>query len=266
MLKNYFKTAWRNLIRNKVYSTLNIFGLATGMAVALLIGLWVHDQSSYNSFLPGYQQAYQVRYNYNNKGDIRTQSEVCLPLAEALKNDIPEVAAVAPAFGTVTNILGLGDKKINPRGIITGEDFLKIFQFPILKGNAATALKDPYSIVLTESTAKALFGNTDPINKIIRIDNFEDRKVTAVLKDVPRNSTFQFEYITAFDAFASGGWVKAATTNWNHNFFQLYIALQPNASYEQAASKAKMLVKKYAPEIYSTFQQQIRSEERRVGK
>ena len=257
MLKNYFKTAWRNLIRNKVYSTLNIFGLATGMAVALLIGLWVHDQSSYNSFLPGYQQAYKVRYNYNNKGDIRTQSEVCLPLAEALKNDIPEVAAVAPAFGTVTNILGLGDKKINPRGIIGGEDFLKIFQFPILKGNAATALKDPYSIVLTESTAKALFGNTDPINKIIRIDNFEDRKVTAVLKDVPRNSTFQFEYITAFDAFASGGWVKAATTNWNHNFFQLYIALQPNASYEQAASKAKMLVKKYAPEIYNTFQQQI---------
>ncbi|MFC0771792.1 ABC transporter permease [Terrimonas alba] len=257
MIKNYFKTAWRNLTRNKVFSALNIFGLATGMAVALLIGLWVYDQSSYDSFLPGYRQAYQVKYNYNNDGDIRTQSEVCLPLADVLKNDIPEVAWVAPAFGTVTNTLGLGDKKVHPRGIIGGEDFLKIFQFPAFKGDVAGALKDPYSIVLTESTAKALFGNEDALNKIIRIDNAEDRKVTAVLKDVPRNSSFQFDYITAFSAFASGGWVKAATTNWNHNFFRLYIALKPNASYEQAASKSKMLVKKYAPEIYNTFHQQL---------
>src|SRR5687768_5847399 len=141
--------------------------------------------------------------------------------------------------------------------MIGGDDFLKIFQFPVLKGNATTALKDPYSIVLTESTAKALFGDTDPINKMIRIDNFEDRKVTAVIKNLPRNSSFQFDYITAFSAFASGGWVKAATTNWSHNFFQLYIALQPNTSYEQAASKSKMLVKKYAPEDYATFQQEV---------
>jgi ABC-type antimicrobial peptide transport system permease subunit len=257
MIKNYFKTAWRNLIRNKVFSGLNILGLATGMAVALLIGLWVHDQSSYDRFLPGYQQVYQVRFNYNNKGERNTQNEVCLPLADALKNDIPEVAWAAPAFGPVTNMLGLGDKKLHPRGMIGGDDFLKIFQFPVLKGNATTALKDPYSIVLTESTAKALFGDTDPINKMIRIDNFEDRKVTAVIKNLPRNSSFQFDYITAFSAFASGGWVKAATTNWSHNFFQLYIALQPNASHGQAASKSKMLVKKYAPEDYATFQQEV---------
>lgn len=257
MFSNYLKTAWRNLLHNKAYSLLNILGLATGMAVALLIGLWVYDQSAYDRFLPGYQQVYQVRYNYNNNGDIRTQSEVCLPLAEALKNDIPEVAWTAPAFGSVENILGLGDKRLRFQGMISGADFLKIFQFPLLKGNAATALKDPYSIVLTESTAKALFGDADPLNKIIRIDNFEDRKVTAVLKDLPHNSTFQFDYITAFSAFASGGWVKAATTNWNHNFFRLYLALQPNATYEQAASKSKMLVEKYAPETYKTFQQQV---------
>jgi hypothetical protein len=190
MVRNYFKTAWRSLIRNKVYSLLNVLGLATGMAVALLIGLWVYDQYSYDRFLPNYQQAYQVRFNYNNNGNIHTQSEVCLPLAEALKNDIPEVAYAAPAFGPVTNTLGLGDKKLNPQGMIAGEDFLKIFQFPLLKGNAATALKDRYSIVLTQSTAKALFGDTDPINKTIRIDNFEDRHVTAIIKDIPRNSSF----------------------------------------------------------------------------
>ncbi|NII28748.1 ABC transporter permease [Pseudoflavitalea sp. X16] len=239
MFSNYFKTAWRSLLHNKAYSILNILGLATGMAVALLIGLWVYDQSSYDRFLPGYEQAYQVRFNYNNNGEIHTQDGVCLPLAEALKNDIPEVAWATPAFGPVDNVLGLGDKRLRPKGMIGGDDFLKIFQFSVLKGNAATALKDPYSIVLTESTAKALFGDADPLNKMIRIDNFEDRKVTAVIKDVPRNSTFQFDYITAFSAFTSGGWVKAAATNWGHNFFKLYIGLQPNASYEQAASKSK---------------------------
>ena len=82
MLENYFKTAWRSLIRNKVYSLLNVLGLATGMAVALLIGLWVFDQYSYDRFLPNFQQAYQVRFNYDNNGDIQTKSEVCLPSAE----------------------------------------------------------------------------------------------------------------------------------------------------------------------------------------
>jgi ABC-type antimicrobial peptide transport system permease subunit len=257
MFSNYIKTAWRSLLHNKAYSVLNILGLATGMAVALLIGLWVYDQSTYDRFLPGYQQAYQVRFNYHNKGDIQTQSEVCLPLAAALKKDIPEIADVAPAFGPVTNTLALGDKKLHPHGMIGGDDFLKIFQFPVLKGNAATALKDRYSIVLTQSTAKALFGDADPINKIIRIDNFEDRIVTAVIKDIPRNSSFKFDYITAFSAFASGGWVKAATTNWSHNFFKLYVSLQPNSGYEQAVSKSRMLVKKYAPETYTTFQQEV---------
>src|SRR5215203_3862276 len=98
MIRNYLKTAWRSLMRNRVYSLLNVLGLATGMAVALLIGLWVYDQYSYDRFLPNYQQAYQVRFNYNNNGDIRTQNEVCLPLGEALKTDIPEVASVSPAF------------------------------------------------------------------------------------------------------------------------------------------------------------------------
>src|SRR6185437_9535114 len=150
MLKNYFKTAWRNLIHNKVYSVLNILGLATGMAAALLIGLWVYDQSSYDRFLPGYQNAYQVKYNYNNNGEIRTQDEVCIPLAEALKNDVPEIAYTASAFGpanygTLTDILAAGNKKISPTGMIAGAEFLKIFQFPMPEGNADNALNNPSS-------------------------------------------------------------------------------------------------------------------------
>src|SRR5580698_10549605 len=96
MFSNYFKTAWRNIVRGKVYSLLNLLGLATGMAVALLIGLWVHYQLSYDRFVAGYEQAYQVRFNYSDEGVIRNQAEVCLPLGDAMKKDIPEVAYVAP--------------------------------------------------------------------------------------------------------------------------------------------------------------------------
>jgi len=261
MLENYFKTAWRNIIRGKVYSILNILGLATGMGVALLIGLWMYEQFSYDHFLPGYQQAYQVKYNYNDNGEIRTQMEVCLPLADALKNDIPEIAYTAPAFGpanygTLTDVLAANDKKLSPVGMIAGAEFLKIFQFPMLAGDADNALKDPASIVLTQSTAKALFGDADPINKVVRF-NADNLKVTGIIKDIPRNSTFQFDYITPFSAFASGGWVKAATTNWNHTFFKVFAALKPNITYAQMEPRARMLVKKYAPDTYKTFQQQV---------
>ena len=261
MFKNYFKTAWRNIFRSKGYSALNIVGLATGMAVALLIGLWVYNQSSYDRFLPGYQQAYQVKYNYNNNGEIRTQIEVCIPLADALKNDVPEIAYTASAFGpanygTLTDVLSVNNKKLSPIGMIVGEDFLKIFQFPMLEGNADNALKDPRSIVLTQSTAKALFGDSAAINRMVRF-NSDNLKVTGVIKDIPRNSTLQLDYITPFSAFASGGWVKAATNNWNHTFFKLFASLKPNATYAQMEPKARLLVQKYSPETYKTFQQQV---------
>ncbi|MFI5192644.1 MAG: ABC transporter permease [Chitinophagales bacterium] len=256
MLKTYFRTAWRGIIRNKVYSTLNILGLAIGMAVALLIGLWVHDQSSYDRFLPGYQQAYQVKFNYNNNGEIRTQNNVCQPLAEALKRDIPEITGVALSFGPGGDVLTVGDKRLHPRGLIAGSDFLKIFQFPLIEGSAAQALKDPRSIVLTESTAKTLFGDADPMNNVVRVYG-DSRKVTGILKDIPTNSSFQFNYITPFQAFASAGWVKASTTVWSSCYFNLYASVDPHADYARVTSKIKMMVQKYAPDSYKTFRQQV---------
>ncbi|MGH2565367.1 MAG: ABC transporter permease, partial [Ginsengibacter sp.] len=162
MFKNYFKTAWRGLLKNKAYSALNILGLSTGMAVALLIGLWVYYQYSYDKFLPSYQLAYQAKFNINNNGIIHTQNEVCLPLVNVLKNDIREIRYVTPSFGPLNNNLVRGDKRLRSAGLSTGIDFLKIFQFPMIRGNSAEALRDPNSIVLTESTARALFGDLDP--------------------------------------------------------------------------------------------------------
>ena len=122
MLLTYAKTAWRGIARNKVYSCLNILGLAIGMAVALLIGLWIYYQSSFDRFTPGYQQAYQVKYNYSDDGAVKTSPDIAIPLADALKNDIPEIDRVALSYGpdnygASSDVLQVGDKKIEKRSL-----------------------------------------------------------------------------------------------------------------------------------------------------
>ena len=198
MFKNYFKIACRNIVRSKGYSALNILGLAIGMAVALLIGLWVQYEYSYDKFLPNYKQLYRVQLNANINGDIQTFNIASLALANAIRNDIPEIKSVAESDFMGSHGLMVGNNRFYMNGAQIGDQFLTMFQYPLVKGNREMVLKDPYSIVLTESTAKALFGNADPINKTVRIDNQNDLKVTGILKDLPPNSSLQFNFIVPF--------------------------------------------------------------------
>lgn len=258
MFKNYFKTTWRNLIANKVYSALNIFGLATGMAVALLIGLWVYYQFSYDRFLPGYENVYATKVKYNMNGEIGVGPATPSPLAEAIRKDIPGVQYVAHTDWMGPHSLVVGDKKLYQSGAMAGSDFLKIFSYTLIKGNANNALREPYSIVLSQATAKALFGNTDPINKTVRIDNNHDLNVTAVMKDVPENSTLQFNYIVPFSYYEfSEDWVKQAATNWQNKSFQTFVSLKPNVSYKKITLPIKELIKKYNPEEYESFKAEV---------
>src|SRR5688572_15026251 len=138
MLKNYFKVAWRNITRTIGYSLLNVFGLATGMAVALLIGLWVYDQYSYDKFLPEYKFLYRVQRNFDSNGDTLTFRTTSLRLAHALRNEIPEIEYVAGSDWMGPHGLMVGDKKLYLNGGITGIDFLKMFKYPFVYGNANT--------------------------------------------------------------------------------------------------------------------------------
>ena len=122
MFRSYFKIAWRNMIRSKGYSTLNILGLATGMGVALLIGLWVYYQYSYDRFLPGYQQAYQVGIRTNNNGVIQTSAATSMPLSEVLSKEVPGIRYVARTDWMGNHALAAGDKKILMNGALAGED------------------------------------------------------------------------------------------------------------------------------------------------
>ncbi|HEX3384274.1 MAG TPA: ABC transporter permease [Mucilaginibacter sp.] len=255
MFRNYLKMAWRNTLHNKVYSALNIAGLAAGMAVALLIGLWVVNQYSYDRFLPRYQQLYQVEMNLTSQhSGTTTQTSIALPLTDVLRKEIPGIKYVAEsdALGLMNHGLLVGDKKLYLGGGAAGADFFKMFQYPFAKGNANSALKDMYSIVLTESTAKALFGDADPMGKEVRFDNSQNLKVTGVLKDIPKNSTLQFNYITPFAfAEATQDWVKLGRTKWTWNSFSAYVALDPGISYGQIAPKIKDIVNKRSPEMRS---------------
>jgi len=245
MIKNYLKIAWRNLINNKVYSMLNIGGLAIGIAVTLIIGLWVYFQYSFDRFLPGYEQVYQVRRNFNSNGDTLTFSSTSLKLADALRAQIPEIEYVAETDQVGPHGLMVGDKKLFINGIYAGEDFLKIFRYPVNTGSVISALKDPYSIVLTASVAKALFGTTNALNKMVRIDNRDNLRVAAVLDDLPANSTFQFKYIVPFKYYEqTQAWVKEARTDsYSFNSFWQFVKLKPGASYARVTAKIRDIEK-----------------------
>jgi putative ABC transport system permease protein len=245
MISNYFIVAWRNLKKNKIYSAINILGLAAGMAVALIIALWVYHEYSYDRFLPDYERAYQVRRNFNSNGEILNFNTTSLKLADALRRDIPEIEYVAESDWMAPHGLMVGDKKLYLDGGLSGSDFLKIFRFPFLEGNAETAMKDPYSIVLTASSAMALFGDEHAINKTVRFDNEHDLKVTGILKDLPSNSSFQFKFLVPFSYYEqTQDWVKEARgSDFTWNSFQQFVKLKPGVSLEQVAAKIKNIEK-----------------------
>ena len=258
MLKSYITTAWRNLVNNKIYSVLNIFGLATGMAVALIIGLWVFYQYTYDRTLPDYQQAYVVRNRVVRNGDIQVIPSTPLPLADALKKEVPGIQYVAHGDWGGRHGLVVGDKKLYDIGLRMGEDFLKIFQFPFAEGNVNSAFPDPYSIVLTRSTAVALFGKEDPMGKMIRVDNQDDLKVTGVLEDLPANTSFQFRFIIPWSyASLTSDYVKRASNAWNMTSSLTYVSLQPGVSPAQVEPKLKLIMKKYDPEAFKAVHSEL---------
>ncbi|MDR6943222.1 ABC transporter permease [Mucilaginibacter pocheonensis] len=244
MIKNYFKVAWRNIANNKAYSAINILGLAAGMAVALLIALWVNNEYSYDKFLPDSDRLYQVRRNFNSNGETLTFSSTSLKLANALRGSIPEIEYVAESDGGSSHGLMVDNKKLYLGGLEIGRDFLKMFKYQMLHGSADIALKDPFSIVLTKSTAIALFGTDNVINKVIKIDNAHNLKVTGVVQDVPSNSSLQFKYLIPFSFLEqTEAGMKGAYDSFGDNGFNIFVKLKPGIAYTQVAPKIKNIEK-----------------------
>jgi ABC-type antimicrobial peptide transport system permease subunit len=247
MLYNYLKIAFRNITKHSVYSAINIAGLSVGLASSALIFLWVADEMSFNKFHKNYDDLYQVYMNQSFADGIATDRPVPLPLLEAAKAKVSEIQYMAVANWGEGSLLTHGDTKINKNGLAVSEDFLKMFSFPVTKGTDA-ALVDPNSIILTEATAKALFGDEDPLNKTILVDNQREVKVGAIVQDVPVQSSLKFEYLMPFTYFeAHNEWVQNSRKSWGNHSFQMFVQLHAGASLDQANASIKDIVKENNP-------------------
>ena len=252
MIITFIKIAWRNALNNLVYSGINVFGLAAGMAVALMIGLWVSYQYSFDRFLPDYQQVYQVRLNYNTGTEILTDNDASLKLAQVLRDRIPEIKYVGVAHFDKHGLRN-GDHKVFMQGAIVDNDFLKTLQFQLLKGDINTIFKDPYSVVLDQTTTKALFGNEDPIGKVVNLDNRNNVKVTGVVKDVPENSSLKFNFLipTSYTDITEGWILEGRKAGFDGNNFLLVVKLSPGVTYEQVEPKIRDIQKENPNKKYA---------------
>lgn len=244
MLKNYLKIAVRNLLKNSAYSFINISGLSVGIACSILILLWVYDEISYDKFHDNAGQIHQLYVSAAYDGTINSFNSVPFPAKDAIRAEDSRIKNTAlGGWGTI-HLLSAEDKRINNTGLIVSEEFLDIFHFPVLKGSAQTALDEPGGIALTESTAKALFGDEEPMGQHILIDNKYEVKVTAVLKDVPRNSSIQFNFLLPLKLLMQEGWVREAVDDWNDNSWKVYVELQPGVDKAEVDATIKGLLVK----------------------
>lgn len=226
MLRNYLLVTFRNLLKNGAYSLINISGLALGITCSILILLWVADESSYDKFLPKSDRLYQVWVNAHFDGRINSWTSVPLPTYDAMKTADANIAHALVTDWGGEHLVAVEEKRLNKQAYWVSEEFLEMFEFPLLVGDATKVFDDPASIVITESTAKALFGNQDPMGKIIRVDNQWDLAVTGILKDIPSNSSFQFDFLLPWKYhYQKNEWVRRNTTNWGNYSFQVFVEL-----------------------------------------
>jgi len=252
MIKNYFKIAWRSLLKYKGFSFINIFGLATGMACSLLIFLFVKDETSYDRFHHDASQIYRVVKDFVNDDGSRLPDATTPPaLAPAMQKDIPEVAITTRVFpGWGANFLiKYGDKKINEDKLFrVDSSFFDVFTFPFVHGNAKDAFKEVQSIVLTESSAKRYFGNDNPVGETLQIDRLGNLMVTGVIKDVPNASHFHFDFLISTRKF--GGNIDA---NWGFYNFYTYAKLKPNSDITAFTKKVQDVYKRNTTDATNIF-------------
>ncbi|HXR82819.1 MAG TPA: ABC transporter permease [Hanamia sp.] len=247
MFLNYFKTAWRNLMKNKVFSFINISGLSIGLAVSFVILMYVQDELSYDKFNTNADRIVRMVFKADiNRGKIN-ESVVMAPVAQTMKNDYPEVQ-------DATRILDRGTPKITYKDKIFKDDrfalvdpnFFSIFTLPMIEGNAKSALLQPNTIVLTKATAEKYFGNEDAIGKTLALNNnSEFYKVTGVIENIPSNSHFHFDMLGSMK-----GWKDATSDSWMAGGYHTYLLLKPGADIKQMEAKFPAMVAKYmGPQI-----------------
>jgi putative ABC transport system permease protein len=243
MLKNYFKIAFRNLTKNKVYSIINILGLAAGMAVAMLIALWIWDEVTFNNYHNNHKQLAQVlSTSFNDKNEGATGAAVAMPLGNELRTKYAgDFKDVSMASWNYNHTLAVGEKKITASGMYVESKFPSMFSLRMLEGNGS-ALDDPSSVLLSASIAKTLFGNTDAINKTVKLDNTDDFKVAGVFEDLPQNTTlYSMKLLLPWKKYITAPWLINSQTSWYNHSFQAFVQVNENGNIDKISDKVKSI-------------------------
>ena len=244
MLRNYFVTAVRNIRRHKGYSFINIAGLAIGFACSFFILLWIQDEMSYDTFLPESDQVYRVMQHTNFGGTTGTQSAMPKPLGDVLDEEYPEITHTVLMSWEMNMVLTYENQPFRFEGQYFGSDFFTVFKFPLIIGDAATALQDPESIAISESLAERYFGNDwrkrdDLLGTMFNIDHRLNVRLTAVFEEVPANSSLQFNFVLPMQEYIrNNDWVE----RWNNNGLRLFARLEKGVDAERVSAKIKVLI------------------------
>lgn len=244
MLKNYLSVALRNIFRNKLFSLINILGLAFGMGSALLIFLWVNDELRVNQFHERVDRIYSVMENQQySGGKIFTFSSTPGPMAPFIKEKYPEIEKASRFTWQVNELFQVGDKSFYEEGRYAEQDFLDMFSFSLLSGDIGTALKDKNSVVISQAMAEKFFGKEDAVGKVLLMQTKHSFTVTGVLKPLPKNSSLQFQYLLPFQFFWDEN--KRWLDQWDNNNIRTYVMLQRGANVEKFGKKFKHEVKEH---------------------
>jgi len=246
MFKNYLIAAVRNIRRHKLYSFINIFGLALGLSVFMLIVLFIQFELSYDKFHENHDRIYRIEQNMVLNNQTVQDAGLPPPLSKALKADFPEIEAITRVKGGGTSVLSLRDTKgiISENCFFVDNSFLEIFSFEWAKGDRKTALTEPGSAVITEIVARALFGEEEALGKTIRVDHRYDLNVTGILKEVPANSHIQFDMLISYSSLLAT-YDKPTLEDWYSNWLPLYVLLHKNHSLEEMNKKIRLALRNH---------------------
>ncbi|HEX3081048.1 MAG TPA: ABC transporter permease, partial [Puia sp.] len=230
MIKNYLKIAWRNLMKYKYISFINLFGLTVGLTCCLLIMTYIINELSYDRYNKNGENTYRVTRSFNNaEGAVSlTLSTVAPPFGYYFPTDFPEIKKMTRLIDNGTTPIKYKEKLLNESDVyFADENLFEVFTLDVLKGDPRTALKDPFSVMLSEETARKYFGNEDPINKVLRANNQFDVKVTGIYKGFPANSHMHPGMLVSFSTLNDPNVYGAENmrTNWGNNSFFTFLVL-----------------------------------------
>ena len=249
MLKNYLLLAFNNFRKQKMFSLINILGLTVGITCCLMIFLFILNETSYDNFHKNGKDIYRVVRVGEAKGEKREIPWLSPPYGPALKNDFPDAVVSQVRVMPDNDLIVYKNTSFNEKNIYASDsNFFTFFNFPLLKGNAATVLKEPGSVVLTETAAKKYFGNDDPMGKVMSMNQKTQLKVTGIAKDVPANSHLTFDMVIPLAIWEPEGWMH----QWPNNSMFVYLQLNHAVKPEQLSSRLPAFMDKYMGQYYAT--------------